>query len=299
MNVLIVYADRLKGDLLSLASLLYLKEVQFVPQALEPDWTLADAGPQAEALSQATHIALLLDPSDLRLAPVSFLTGFAAGRSEISFLYTRPAQGFPAWMESRFRLCPDLPTLAEALSEEKDRYDREQARQKALADLVDRDRDPTARGFLEAVSEGDTGSVALYLQAGFDPNSCDRSGVPLVNLALRRGHGQVLEALVAGGADINRPSRDRGYTALMEAASQGQADYVEKLLAWGADVKPQCKNGQSALILAVGRGDGALALRLLKAGADPFVEDQLGMSAFKYAQLFSREDLLAAMRRPA
>jgi ankyrin repeat protein len=103
----------------------------------------------------------------------------------------------------------------------------------------------------------------------------------------------VIRRLLDAGADVNLRSRDRDNSPLMDAAAEGLTDIVRELISRGADLDGLSRNGQSALVLAIGKGAQDVAAILLEGGADPFVVDKLGMNACQYAQLLGRQDFLA------
>jgi ankyrin repeat protein len=65
--------------------------------------------------------------------------------------------------------------------------------------------------------------------------------------------------------------------------------YIEK----GADTNLTSKDGQTALVVAVGRNDADVARLLVAGGADPDLADKLGLSARKYAALFKNPAILS------
>jgi ankyrin repeat protein len=149
----------------------------------------------------------------------------------------------------------------------------------------------------EAVSEGNLHGVELFIRAGFPPDTRDKKGVPILCLAARTGHGGILNLLLTAGASINMQSEDRGNTALMDAAAGGNLQIVEDLLALGADVSIKSKNGQSALIISVGKNDLSISKLLLDAGGDPDDQDKLGFTARKYATLFHNPAMVALFEK--
>jgi hypothetical protein len=72
----------------------------------------------------------------------------------------------------------------------------------------------------------------------------------------------------------------------MDAAVAGELPLVDALLDAGAEVNLQSKNGQTALMLAVGEGQAESVRELLDRGAEIRIKDNLGMTAMKYAELF-------------
>ena len=60
-------------------------------------------------------------------------------------------------------------------------------------------------------------------------------GLSALHLAVREGHGDVVKALLEGGADIDQPSGGDHTTPLLMAAINGQYDVALQLIAAGAD----------------------------------------------------------------
>jgi len=76
---------------------------------------------------------------------------------------------------------------------------------------------------------------------------------PLMNAAYN-GQKEVVELLIANGADVNAKSvggNNEGSTALMFAAQAGQKEVVELLIAKGADVNARSTDGETPLMYAV------------------------------------------------
>jgi ankyrin repeat protein len=82
--------------------------------------------------------------------------------------------------------------------------------------------------------EGDTGTLAAYVDAGVPVNLCNDKGDTLVMLAAYHGHPQAVSALLARGADPGRPN-DRGQTPLAGAVFKGERAVIQVLLDGGAD----------------------------------------------------------------
>ena len=82
--------------------------------------------------------------------------------------------------------------------------------------------------------QGETGTLAAYVDAGVPANLCNDNGDTLVMLAAYHGHPQTVSALLERGADPDRPN-DRGQTPLAGAVFKGEQAVIEALLAGGAD----------------------------------------------------------------
>jgi hypothetical protein len=82
--------------------------------------------------------------------------------------------------------------------------------------------------------QGDTGTLAAYVDAGVPANLCNDKGDTLVMLAAYHGHPQAVSALLERGADPDRPN-DRGQTPLAGAVFKGERAVIDALLDGGAD----------------------------------------------------------------
>jgi ankyrin repeat protein len=124
-------------------------------------------------------------------------------------------------------------------------------------------------------------------------------------IAVRAGAFEVVDALLARGADVNVAEPSHGQTALMWAASRGHDRIVQRLLAAGAEVKARSRvrrrtvqlntrysdqnsvrgvietdlGGFTALLFAARAGNVASASHLLAAGADVNDATPNGLSA--------------------
>ena len=152
--------------------------------------------------------------------------------------------------------------------------------------------------FAAAVEEGKYEIVRLFLEAGYNASQRDTRGTPVLSLAIRNSHYEIASLLLDYGAEINLCAEDRSYSALMEAAQIGDLKTAELLLSKNADTNIQSKDGQTALILAVGRKDAQMVKLLIKHHADWDITDRLGMSALGYAKLFNNKEVLEAMQQP-
>jgi ankyrin repeat protein len=83
-------------------------------------------------------------------------------------------------------------------------------------------------------------------------------------LAAQNGHTQSVKLLISRGAYIN--AKLWGTTALMDAAEAGHIEVVRVLLSSGADVNAKSRDGKTALLRAVSKGQSEIVQLLQRAG---------------------------------
>jgi ankyrin repeat protein len=81
---------------------------------------------------------------------------------------------------------------------------------------------------------GATDELIAYVDAGVPVNLTNDKGDSLLMLAAYHGHGGAVRALLARGADPERPN-DRGQRPLAGAVFKNEPDVVRTLLEGGAD----------------------------------------------------------------
>jgi hypothetical protein len=82
--------------------------------------------------------------------------------------------------------------------------------------------------------DGETGTLAAYVDAGVPVNLSNDKGDTLIMLAAYHGHAPTVAALLERGADPDR-ANDRGQTPLAGAIFKGEDEVIEALLVAGAD----------------------------------------------------------------
>ncbi len=237
-------------------------------------------------LAGATHVLCVMDAADIECAWFAYMVGFTRGRGMPLALYSLDNElHLDPWIEET-RNFIDLEHAAEHYSAESVEWTQKEERRLAKTALLERGISWHGESLAQCVREGDVESVKLFIASGFPPDVRDKAGVPLLCLAARFKHRNVVELLLERGADINAQSDDRGYSPLMDATQQGDEGLLAYLLEHGSDTDLQSKDGQTALVLAVGRSDASIVTLLLAHGASPDIADKLGLSARKYAKLF-------------
>jgi len=112
-------------------------------------------------------------------------------------------------------------------------------------------------------------AVRRLLDSGINPNDARFiGGRTAIFFAVMHGNSQMIDALLAKGANVNQTD-DSGSTPLMWAAYDENADpaILNHLIAKGADVNLKNKAGDTALTWALRRGYTPVVEALEKAGA--------------------------------
>jgi hypothetical protein len=241
--------------------------------------------------ARATHFILLWSKTSARASWMAFASGYSLSRAYHAAIYRLDADISLYGYLSTLPIIDTIEELCAYYEVEGKNWQSERQREDAKLELMNQGYAVTATAFAESVDNADLEAVDLFLRAGLSANSRDRHGVPLICHAARTRHKRMVEELVRNQADIDAVSEDRGNTALMDAAAEGDFDIVQYLLRSGAKTDFQSRNGQTALIIAIGRNDAAITRALLLAGANPDIVDKLGLSARKYAELFHNEEI--------
>ncbi|MGB2866682.1 MAG: ankyrin repeat domain-containing protein [Sedimentisphaerales bacterium] len=146
------------------------------------------------------------------------------------------------------------------------------AKQGKHAEVIDILRQHGATETLHgAVTSGNIGEVKRLLSEGKDVNSRDSEGQTPLHLAANRGHKEMVEVLIANGADIEARENRYSSTPLLNAAVRGRKEVVELLLSKGADIEGKNSDGLTPLNLTAAYGTAIhteIIQLLLDRGAD-------------------------------
>lgn len=138
-----------------------------------------------------------------------------------------------------------------------------------------------------------------------DINGRDREGRTALSLALEGGHLPVVDALLAAGADPNRPTITPDglplrYPLMIAACLPAKSQRVaclRQLICAGAQVNQVDSRDRSALMHAACHGHSNAIVALVEAGADLDMRDQAGKTAFMHANAPQTAMLLLQLAR--
>lgn len=176
--------------------------------------------------------------------------------------------------------------------------------------------------FFRAVKLDDAAAVKSLLARGFDPNTVeperghtglilalhegsmavfkamlDASGVDIeaeafngdtaLMVACYKGNKPAVEALLAKGAEVNRP----GWAPLHYAAASGSNEIVQLLLDKSAYIDAESPNKTTPLMMAARAGHIWTVKLLMDEGADATLKNDLGMTAIDFAEKHEHPDI--------
>jgi hypothetical protein len=249
---------------------------------------------KAEAgINTPTHVAIL---SSLSKRWFDFLAGYACASRLPFIVYGQDAiAGITEEFASCFTFLRTEASLHTYLEAENEAFKKQEAAReiiRAQETLLRMGIPVNGESLAHCAGEGHMQEIALFLAAGFSPDTRNRAGVPLISVAARKGNQEVVRFLIIEGAQLNLQADDRGTSALIDGVMGKHLGLVNDLIKSGADVNLKSRDGQTALVVAVGAGEEKIAETLVKAGADPDITDFLGASARKYAELFRQKTII-------
>lgn len=181
------------------------------------------------------------------------------------------------------------------------------------------------KSFIAAAAASDEAAVDAFLLAGMNANVKDEAngGSALISAATR-GDLEMVNTLLQGRADVNQRD-EKGFTALLRALQNRREEIanvlvarpeldvnaqapgsvialiafiardrdatVEDLLNRGAKPNVQDDDGDTALNIAVQRGNRKVVDLLLDKGADPNIKNKLGGTPLMWAGVFGHKEI--------
>jgi truncated hemoglobin YjbI len=152
-----------------------------------------------------------------------------------------------------------------------------------------------------ASGKGDLTTVELLLRLGADPNVKDGGRhTPLYwlgNECKVSGGGNVVRALVQGGAEVDARDGVKHCTALHMAARRGNLQVAEALLESGADLEARDSLGDTPLRRSVNCDKFEVASLLLSRGADVRSKGSKGLTPLLAARTSAMKRLMQSYSR--
>lgn len=252
------------------------------------DETLQTSQDVNNLMSGITHVVFMSE--DFSEKHPSFFMGYAIGAGLSIIMIEQDCKISKQWL-NLFKIV-SIDNFDSYFKLEKKQFSDVEIKKKAKQKLLDKGYSLFTSNYVQAVLNNEVDIVKLFIKAGFSASELDELGTPVLSLAVRERHIDMVKTLIKEGALLNATSKDRNYTALMDAAQIGEVKITKVLLEHKADPNIQSKDGQTALILAVGRQDVEIIEMLLKNNSDCNLKDSMGMSSLDYANLFRNEEIL-------
>jgi len=145
----------------------------------------------------------------------------------------------------------------------------------------------------DAIVAGSQRDLEMALSSGANPNAqCGPwPGASALHAACLLSRHTLVPTLIQGGAVVD--ARDRvGQTALMIAAGRGDLASVRALLDAGGDPNTRANDGSTALMRACERQAADVVTVLLASGADRTIRDAGGRTAREFATRASARVML-------
>ena len=121
----------------------------------------------------------------------------------------------------------------------------------------------------DAAKGGDLAGVQAELDKGAEVNGKDDGGWTTLHWAAWHDRKEIVELLIAKGADVNAKTDNQyGDTPLHKAAWGGQKEMAELLISKGADVNAKSNGGATPLHYTTWRGHKEIVELLISKGAD-------------------------------
>lgn len=152
----------------------------------------------------------------------------------------------------------------------------------------------------DAAHVGDVNEIKSYLSKNFESlNSEVSDGLTLLHIAAAFGQEELVAFLLDRGALVNKNAGNTAretplHLAVLFRDEETAARVADRLIANGAELNAPQNGGQTALHHAVARGSKSIVETLIRAGADPMLKDQNGLSPMDLAQ---HDDALKAVLR--
>lgn len=229
-------------------------------------------------------------------ASVLYAVGFLLGQN--SKIYTTDTDISPGMLESALiQSFSGAEELISFVSDSSESILQEQLEEDSYDYLFENGFPFDGDNFAHHIEIWNEDICQCYIDAGMDANISDSDGTPMLNIAARADNLEAVKWLVSCGARLDSVSKDRGYTAIMDSVWRGNSEMTHFFIEKGADLNTVSKDGQTILVLAVGADKTEIVKMLAENGANPDIKDGMGMSAYDYAVLFKKTEILSILEK--
>lgn len=142
---------------------------------------------------------------------------------------------------------------------------------------------------------GDVQELRRLLQHGLDPNKYVNLS-PLIRYATNYNQPLIVKELLLSGADPDLPDKDRGMTALINAAYKGYDEIIETLLPYVNIIDQRdLVFGHTALMEAARSGELNIIKRLIQSGASLHLKNNNGLTALDIAKMRDHHEIVSLL----
>lgn len=148
----------------------------------------------------------------------------------------------------------------------------------------------------EAAARGDRNAVRSLLQQGADIDGAQGDGSTALHWAALNDDLEMVNLLIAAGANVKVTTREGAITPLFMACQNGNAAIIAALLKAGAPANSVKANGTTALMMAAASGSAPAVKVLLDHGASVNARESVhGQTALMFAAALNRDAVIKVL----
>ncbi|XP_031555564.1 serine/threonine-protein phosphatase 6 regulatory ankyrin repeat subunit C-like isoform X2 [Actinia tenebrosa] len=137
--------------------------------------------------------------------------------------------------------------------------------------------------------------VRVLIKAGANVNTKDREEKSCLFFAVLSDHSNIARVLIGAKADVNAINKFQKKTPIFYAVSNGNGELVDALIDAGADVNKTDSDGQTALFCALRSKNDNIVRAIIDAGADVNKTEKYGRTALFIAVLHDNKSIVQAL----
>lgn len=148
----------------------------------------------------------------------------------------------------------------------------------------------------EAAMQGNKDTVRTLVKQRVDVDASQGDGTTALHWAAFRDDLDMAKMLIAAGANVRAETREGAITPLFMACTNGNAAMIDLLLTSGADANSVKANGTTALMTASASGSADAVKALLDHGADVNAKESVhGQTALMFAAALNRDAVVRVL----